>query len=87
LNGAVHAMSHSLHVGIGQNPALLIGNRTGAHIGIDGNEIGAFNNNTAADLYLNGPGSTSNTILNAAGTGKVGIGRYKLKREWTSFLF
>ncbi|GAB1856047.1 hypothetical protein MHTCC0001_08820 [Flavobacteriaceae bacterium MHTCC 0001] len=61
-------------VGAGQTPALLIGNRTGLHIGIDGNEIGAFNNNNNAVLYLNGSNSNTNTIINGDGTGRVGIG-------------
>ena len=61
-------------VGRGQNPAFLIGNRTGGHIAIDNNEIGAFNNNANSILYINGSNSTSNTIINGDGTGNVGIG-------------
>ncbi|MEM9362139.1 MAG: hypothetical protein AAGA43_05860 [Bacteroidota bacterium] len=72
VNGRLTINSGS-DVGAGQTPALLIGNRTGSHIGIDGNEIGAFNNNSNAILYLNGSQSTSNTIINGDGTGSVGI--------------
>ncbi|MGD1958114.1 MAG: hypothetical protein ACFB2Y_04640 [Fulvivirga sp.] len=61
-------------VGAGQTPALVIGDRNGHHIGIDGNEIGAFLNNSNADLYINASQSTSNTIINGDGTGYVGIG-------------
>nr|WP_299173434.1 hypothetical protein [uncultured Allomuricauda sp.] len=72
VNGRL-AITSSADVGAGQTPALLIGSRTGHHIGIDGNEIGAFNNNSNAVLYLNGSQSTSNTIINGDGTGSVGI--------------
>lgn len=60
-------------VGRGQKPALLIGKRDEYHIDIDGNEIGAFHNNSNAVLYLNGSQSTSNTVINGDGTGNVGI--------------
>ncbi len=60
-------------VGLNQNPVLRIGPDTGQHIDIDGNEIGAFNNNSYSTLYLNSSGSTSNTIINENG-GNVGIG-------------
>ncbi|MEM8847760.1 MAG: hypothetical protein AAGD17_11720 [Bacteroidota bacterium] len=72
INGRLK-VNNSADVGAGQTPALLIGNRTGLHIGIDDNEIGAFNNNSNAVLYLNGSQSTSNTIINGDGTGNVGI--------------
>ncbi len=72
VNGRLTINSGS-DVGVGQTPALLIGHRTGTHIGIDGNEIGAFYNNSNAVLYLNGSQSTSNTIINGDGTGSVGI--------------
>jgi len=68
------SVNNSADVGAGQTPAFLIGNRTGHHIGIDNNEIGAFNNNSNAVLHLNGSQSTSNTIINGDGTGNVGIG-------------
>jgi hypothetical protein len=67
-------VNSSADVGRGQNPAFLIGNRTGSHIAIDNNEIGAFNNNANSVLYINGSNSTSNTIINGDGTGNVGIG-------------
>ncbi|WP_350284675.1 hypothetical protein [uncultured Croceitalea sp.] len=60
-------------VGRGQNPAFMIGPSTGYHIDIDGNEIGAFNNNNNAVLYINGSQSTSHTVINGDGTGNVGI--------------
>lgn len=61
-------------VGAGQNPAFLVGTRTGTHIAIDNNEIGAFNNNGFSSLFINGSNSSSNTLINNTGTGKVGIG-------------
>ena len=73
VNGKLTINSNS-DVGRGQNPALRIGLRNGGHIAIDDNEIGAFNNNNNAILYLNGSQSTSNTIINGDGTGNVGIG-------------
>ena len=68
-------------VGRGQNPSLRIGLRDGKHIAIDGNEIGAFDNNSNSVLYINGSSSTSNTIINGDGTGNVGIGT-KDPKDW-----
>ncbi len=72
-SAALHINS-SADVGRGQDPALLIGDRTGYHIAIDDNEMGAFYNNSNAVLYINGSESTSHTIINGGGTGNVGIG-------------
>ena len=62
-------------VGLNQNGSLVIGSKTGGNIGIDGNEIMARNNGSAATLYLQGDGGN---LYSEAGTnyfsGNVGIG-------------
>ena len=73
VNGKLKVKS-AADVGAGQEPALLIGVRTGPHIAIDNNEIGAFNNNENSTLFINASQSTSNTVINHDGSGKVGIG-------------
>ncbi len=57
----------------GRRPPLRVGTTTGLHLDIDGNEIGAYDNNTFAQLRINASGSTSNTLINPDG-GNVGIG-------------
>ncbi|QLE02043.1 hypothetical protein HX109_10935 [Galbibacter sp. BG1] len=72
INGNL-TINSTADVGASQNPALVIGQRSGHHIGIDGNEIGAFYNNSFSNVYINCSLSTSNTVLNDGG-GKIGMG-------------
>lgn len=49
-------INNTTDVGLNQNGALVIGNKTGYNIGIDGDEIAARNNSVASTLYLNNDG-------------------------------
>ena len=61
--------------GLDQNGSLIIGDKAGQNIAIDGNEIMSRNNSTASTLYLQNAGGTldSRAITNYF-SGNVGIG-------------
>lgn len=55
INGNVHILSDT-DVGLNGAGSLVIGNKAGQNLGIDGNEIMARNNSKASTLYLNDEG-------------------------------
>ena len=54
-SGKLHVASQE-DVGLNQNGAVVIGNKSGTNIGIDDNEIMARNNSAASTLYINSEG-------------------------------
>lgn len=57
INGNVHILPDT-DVGLNGAGSLVIGNKAGQNLGIDGNEIMARNNSKASTLYLNDEGGT-----------------------------
>lgn len=57
INGNVHILPDT-DVGLNGAGSLVIGNKAGQNLGIDGNEIMARNNSKASELYLNAEGGT-----------------------------
>lgn len=57
INGNVHILPDT-DVGLNGAGSLVIGNKAGQNLGIDGNEIMASNNSKASTLYLNNEGGT-----------------------------
>lgn len=57
INGNVHILPDT-DVGLNGAGSLVIGNKAGQNLGIDGNEIMARNNSKASTLYLNSEGGT-----------------------------
>ena len=55
INGNVHILPDT-DVGLNGAGSLVIGNKAGKNLGIDGNEIMARNNSKASELYLNAEG-------------------------------
>ena len=55
INGNVH-ISPDIDVGLNGAGSLVIGNKAGQNLGIDGNEVMARNNSKASALYLNNEG-------------------------------
>ena len=79
-------INYDYDVGLDQNGSLVIGNKAGINLAIDGNEIMARNNSSASILYLNSEGGT--VSLNSTG-GSTGIGTaspsYKLHVSGDSY--
>jgi hypothetical protein len=55
INGNVHILPDT-DVGLNEAGSLVIGNKAGQNLGIDGNEIMARNNSKASELFLNNEG-------------------------------